>query len=92
MTTILTAAEMKAADEQEISRGTPSRTLMERAARAALAILKEHFSTEKVLFYAVAATTAATGWLWRDFSPRKAVTRPFAMRVHGGIMHPTRRK
>jgi len=50
MTTILTAAEMKAADEQEISRGTPSRTLMERAARAALAILKEHFSTEKVLF------------------------------------------
>ena len=50
MATILTAAEMKAADEKEISRGTPSRTLMERAARAALAILKEHFPTEKVLF------------------------------------------
>ncbi len=50
MAIILTAAEMKAADEQEISRGTPSRVLMERAAREALAVLKEHFSTEKVLF------------------------------------------
>ena len=50
MTTILTAAEMKAADEKEITRGTPSRTLMERAAKAALAVLAEHFSTEKVLF------------------------------------------
>ncbi len=51
MTTILTAAEMKAADEQEISRGTPSRTLMERAASAALAVLKELFPTQKVLFF-----------------------------------------
>ena len=50
MTSILSAAAMKAADEQEILRGTPSRTLMERAARAALDILKEEFSTEKVLF------------------------------------------
>ena len=47
---ILTAAEMKTADEKEISSKTPSRTLMERAARAALALLKEHFPTEKVLF------------------------------------------
>lgn len=50
MASILNAAEMRAADEKEISRGTPSRVLMERAARAALAVLKEHFSTERVLF------------------------------------------
>ena len=47
---ILKAAEMKAADEQEIARGTPSRTLMERAARAALVLLKENFPTNTVLF------------------------------------------
>ena len=50
MAKILRAAEMKAADEKEIARGTPSRTLMERAAKAALEVLKGHFSTEKVLF------------------------------------------
>ena len=50
MTKILNAAEMKAADEKEISSGTPSRILMERAARAALDVLKAHFPTEKVLF------------------------------------------
>ncbi len=50
MSMILTAAEMKAADEKEISCGTPSRVLMERAAKAALAVLKAHFSTERVLF------------------------------------------
>lgn len=50
MAMILKAAEMKTADEREIAHGTPSRTLMERAARAALAVLKEHFPTEKVLF------------------------------------------
>lgn len=50
MATVLNAAQMKAADEKEISRGTPSRTLMERAAKAALAVLKEHFPTERVLF------------------------------------------
>lgn len=50
MATILTSAEMKAADEQEILRGTSSRTLMERAAKAALSLLKENFSTDKVLF------------------------------------------
>ncbi len=50
MAVILRAAEMKAADEREIGCGTPSRTLMERAAKAALRHLKEHFTTEKVLF------------------------------------------
>ncbi len=50
MASILNAAQMKAADAQEILRGTPSRTLMERAAHAALSVLKENFSTEKVLF------------------------------------------
>lgn len=50
MATILCAAEMKAADEKEIARGTPSRALMERAARAALDVLKAHFPTERVLF------------------------------------------
>ena len=50
MAVILHAAEMRAADEKEIGRGTPSRTLMERAAKAALRVLKEHFITEKVLF------------------------------------------
>ena len=50
MTSILNAVQMKAADEQEILRGTPSRTLMERAAHAALDVLKREFSTENVLF------------------------------------------
>ncbi len=50
MAVILRAAEMRAADEKEIARGTSSRTLMERAAQAALRVLKEHFVTEKVLF------------------------------------------
>jgi len=50
MEAILTAAEMRAADTAAIARGTPSRVLMERAARAALTVLKENFNTEKVLF------------------------------------------
>ena len=47
---VLNAAEMKAADAREIARGTASRTLMERAAKAALSVLCKHFNTERVLF------------------------------------------
>ena len=38
---ILTAAQMRLCDQYTIDRGTPSRTLMERAARAAIAVLKQ---------------------------------------------------
>ena len=47
---ILTAAEMRAADERTIQSGTPSRTLMERAAGAALQVLKEQFDIACTLF------------------------------------------
>ena len=50
MSVILTAAEMRAADEKTIQSGTPSRTLMERAANAALQVLLEHFDTTCTLF------------------------------------------
>lgn len=50
MSALLTAAEMRAADEITIKSGIPSRTLMERAAKAALAVLKESFDTTCVLF------------------------------------------
>ena len=41
---------MKQADQEEIQRGTPSQTLMERAARAALEILERYYDTDHVLF------------------------------------------
>lgn len=47
---ILTAAEMRNADHMTIEGGTSSRTLMERAAKAALKVLKEKFDTSLVLF------------------------------------------
>ncbi|MBQ8358080.1 MAG: NAD(P)H-hydrate dehydratase [Clostridia bacterium] len=47
---VLTAAEMRAADERAINAGTPSRELMERAARAALEVLECEFDTSLVLF------------------------------------------
>ncbi len=50
MTELLTAAEMRAADEQTIASGIPSRTLMERAARAALTVLEAEFDTTCTLF------------------------------------------
>ena len=50
MNHILTAAQMKQADQEEIQRGTPSQTLMERAARAATEILKRYYDTAHVLF------------------------------------------
>lgn len=50
MKELLTSAQMKAADLSEIERGTPSRTLMERAAKEALHVLREEFDTRCVLF------------------------------------------
>lgn len=47
---ILTAAQMRAADTAVIEGGTPSQVLMERAAQAALKILKRDFNTQRVLF------------------------------------------
>ena len=49
MKVFLSAAQMKAADENEIARGTPSRTLMERAAKAACEILCTNFDTTHTL-------------------------------------------
>ncbi len=50
MNVILTAKEMKAADARAIEAGTPSRTLMERAARCALDVLLARFDTTCPLF------------------------------------------
>ena len=50
MSELLTAAEMRAADEETIQGGIPSRTLMERAAKAALEVLEREFDTTLVLF------------------------------------------
>ncbi len=50
MIPILTAKEMQAADARTIAAGTPSLTLMERAANAALDILFAEFDTTHVLF------------------------------------------
>lgn len=50
MIDILTAASMKNADQNTIDSGTPSQALMERAAKAALAILEQKFDTSLVLF------------------------------------------
>ena len=50
MTVILSATEMKRADAEAIASGTPSRTLMERAARAALELFFAEFDTTNPLF------------------------------------------
>lgn len=50
MEQLLTAAQMRAADEATIQSGIPSRELMERAARAALSVLEKSFDTSLVLF------------------------------------------
>ncbi len=49
MEKILTAGEMRGADEKTIAEGTSALVLMERAARAAFEILLNEFPTEKVL-------------------------------------------
>ena len=41
MRPLLSAAQMRLCDQYTIDRGTPSRTLMERAARAAIAVMKQ---------------------------------------------------
>lgn len=51
MLPLLTAAQMRAADLATIEGGTPSRTLMERAAHAALDELQMHFDTTRVVFF-----------------------------------------
>lgn len=50
MIDILTAASMKNADQTTIDSGISSQTLMERAAKAALSMLKQKFDTSLVLF------------------------------------------
>ena len=50
MINILNAATMKEADQKTIDGGTPSQMLMERAARAALAVLERELDTACVLF------------------------------------------
>lgn len=49
MLELLTAAQMRAADEKTILAGTLSRELMERAAKAALHILEKNFDTSHTL-------------------------------------------
>lgn len=62
MSDLLTAAQMKAADQQEIERGTPSQVLMERAARAALRILEKEFDTTRVLFLCGSGNNGGDGF------------------------------
>lgn len=50
MASILTVQESYASDKQTIEAGTPSRTLMERAARGALSVLKQELDCTCVLF------------------------------------------
>ncbi len=50
MLSVLNAETMKKADQKAIDNGTPSRVLMERAATAALDLLRQHFDTSAVLF------------------------------------------
>ena len=61
MKQILTAREMQAADERTIALGTPSQTLMERAARAALDVLLAHFDTTSTLFLCGAGNNGGDG-------------------------------
>ena len=50
MIPVLNAATMKEADQKTITAGTTSQELMERAARAALAVLERELDTACVLF------------------------------------------
>ena len=71
MSIILTAAEMRAADEKTIAGGVPSRELMERAARAALAVLEERFDTAHTLILCGSGNNGGDGFAMARFLAEK---------------------
>ncbi len=71
MEQLLTAAQMRAADEATIHSGIPSRELMERAARAALAVLEESFDTSLVLFLCGSGNNGGDGLAMARFLAEK---------------------
>jgi len=71
MTNILTAAQMKQADEEKINRGTPSRVLMERAAMGALKLLESEFPTNHVLFLCGNGNNGGDGFAMARFFAEK---------------------
>jgi NAD(P)H-hydrate epimerase len=71
MEQLLTAAQMRTADEATIHSGIPSRELMERAARAALSVLEESFDTSLVLFLCGSGNNGGDGLAMARFFAEK---------------------
>ena len=71
MSVILTAAQMRAADEKTINGGVPSQTLMERAARAALQVLEERFDTTHTLILCGSGNNGGDGLAMSRFLAEK---------------------
>ncbi len=72
MTTILNTAEMRARDAATIAAGTSARTLVERAASAALEILFAEFDTTLPLFLCGGGNNGADGLAMARFFTEKA--------------------
>ncbi|MBO5327104.1 MAG: NAD(P)H-hydrate dehydratase [Clostridia bacterium] len=71
MEQLLTAAQMRTADEATIQSGISSRELMERAARAALSVLEESFDTTLVLFLCGSGNNGGDGLAMARFFAEK---------------------
>ena len=71
MEQLLTAAQMRDADNTTIQSGIPSRELMERAAHAALSVLEEHFDTSLVLFLCGSGNNGGDGLAMARFFAKK---------------------
>lgn len=71
MEQLLTAAQMRAADEATIESGISSRELMERAAKAALSVLKKDFDTSLVLFLCGSGNNGGDGLAMARFFAQK---------------------
>ncbi|MBO5354559.1 MAG: NAD(P)H-hydrate dehydratase [Clostridia bacterium] len=71
MEQLLTATQMRAADEATIQSGISSRELMERAARAALSVLEESFDTLLVLFLCGSGNNGGDGLAMARFFAEK---------------------
>ena len=71
MDQLLTAAQMRVADQATIRSGIPSRELMERAARAALSVLEKNFDTSLVLFLCGSGNNGGDGLAMARFFTEK---------------------
>ena len=72
MLELLTAAQMRAADEETIQDGIPSRELMERAARAALHVLEKNFDTTHTLILCGSGNNGGDGLAMARFLAEKS--------------------